>query len=166
MTAGATFEVIATNTLGSATPSINFTSIPGTYTDLRLVVFAKGDGSSYVSIDLRFNSATSGYSYTSITGSGSAATSSYNTSAGRIYLSNNLPPSGSQLLTADIFSYAGSTYKTSLMEMNADDNGSGSVFRQVALFSSTSVISSINLIGGGGNIGSGTTATLYGILKA
>jgi hypothetical protein len=36
-----TYEPIATTTLGTAAASITFSSIPATYTDLRLVVMCK-----------------------------------------------------------------------------------------------------------------------------
>ena len=39
----ATYEPIATTTLGSAATNITFSSIPATYTDLRLVLVARSD---------------------------------------------------------------------------------------------------------------------------
>jgi hypothetical protein len=66
-----------------------------------------------------------------------------------------------------MFSYAGSTFKSCLVERNADFNGSGQVARQVGLWRSTSAITSISLFDPFGNgYGTGTIATLYGILKA
>ena len=44
MAAGATYEPIETQTLGSAAPSVTFSSIVGTYTDLRIVVAAGNGG--------------------------------------------------------------------------------------------------------------------------
>jgi hypothetical protein len=70
------------------------------------------------------------------------------------------------LITADLFSYAGSTFKTVLATNSQDYNGSGNVGRTVALWRSTSAISTILLYTNAGNFNAGTTATLYGILKA
>jgi hypothetical protein len=66
----------------------------------------------------------------------------------------------------DIFSYAGSTYKTVLMDLCRDLNGSGQVSRMVGTWRSTSAITSVGLYLSTGNFEIGTTATLYGIKKA
>jgi hypothetical protein len=73
------------------------------------------------------------------------------------------------MVTMDILSYRGSTFKTSLNTATNDKNGSGIVLRNVGLWRSTSAITSITLLdtyGGGGQFDVGTTATLYGILRA
>jgi hypothetical protein len=160
---------IATTTLSSTATSITFSSIPSTYTDLRLVVV--GVASSGVAMCLRFNSDSgSNYSQTYLYGDGSTAASGRNTSLTRVNLTqvtnfgqNALP----QLVTADIFSYASSTYKTFLNTEAADQNGGGfaSTVSQVSLWRSTSAIDNIYLYNdGSGNYAAGTTATLYGIL--
>jgi hypothetical protein len=160
----ATYEPIATQTLGSDTADITFTSIPSTYTDLRLVTTILGTGE----LRLQFNGDTStNYSYTFIAGDGSSATSSYNVNYSYItptYSGNSttIP----ELYTADIFSYAGSTYKTSLLTEQADKNGSGAVSRTVALWRSTSAINSIKIYPSSTTLRVGTTATLYGIKAA
>jgi hypothetical protein len=68
--------------------------------------------------------------------------------------------------TLDIFSYAGSTFKTTLYTASGDKNGSGAVERGVALYRSTSAINRVDLFGWTGNLATGTTATLYGIKNA
>ena len=71
----ATYEPIATTTLGSAVNSFTFSSIPNTYTDLVLVVVVPTAASSGT-FGLRFNSDTaSNYSHTTLSGNGSSAVS-------------------------------------------------------------------------------------------
>ena len=169
MAAGATYEPIATTTLGSAASSIIFSSIPSTYTDLRLVLVAGGTPSASGACEIRFNSDTAtNYSQTYITGTGSAASSSRFTSRSFIFLAvYDVLYTTPQLLTADIFGYAGSTYKTCLTTQNADLNGSGDVSATVGLWRSTAAINRIDLITDAGvSFTTGTTATLYGIKAA
>jgi hypothetical protein len=164
----ATYEKIATTTLGSATSSISFGSISSAYTDLRLSVVLKN-----VSSDnpiLRLNSDTgSNYSRVTIRGTGSAASSSNSASVGSINLGYNFHGASAQFAfyTIDLFAYTGSAFKTLLFTSSEDENGSGNVLRGVGLYRSTSVISTITLSNfSGNNFDTGTTATLYGILKA
>ena len=161
----ATYEKIATTTLGSATTSITFSSIPGTYTDLRLVIVNQVSAGAQ-SIAIRFNSDTgTNYSTTWLTGDGASASSSRTTSltslSGMRARSENIG-----FGTMDIFSYAGSTKKTSLITSSNDLNGSGEIYTIVGLWNSTSAITNIELFVSSRNFNIGTTATLYGILKA
>ena len=164
----ATYEKIATTTLGSAQSTITFGSIPATYTDLRLVVVGTIANAGY-DVVMRLNSDTgSNYSFTYLGGTGSAANSGRGTSTTNIQLnagagwSTTIP----SMAAVDIFSYAGSTYKTILNLLSNDQNGSGSVNAIVGLWRSTSAITSVSVIGSSTNLQTGTTATLYGILKA
>ena len=166
----ATYEPIATTTLGSAASTITLSSIPATYTDLRLVVTGAAT-SVGIYLNARFNSDSgTNYSVTSLLGTGASAISGRTTSAAQMLLSTNqLTTTNPSMVTMDIFSYAGSTYKTSLNTASNDKNGSGITLRNVGLWRSTSAITSITLLdtyGGGGQFDAGTTATLYGILKA
>ena len=167
----ATYEKIATTTLGSNAASITLSSIPATYTDLRLIITAK-NVSSGDDIQLQFNGDTAtNYSYTNLTGDGASATSSRSTSNTRIYATagGNMSTTNFGLATIDIFSYAGSTFKTCLIMGSFDNNGSGWTEADVGLWRSTSAINSIYIFSGGTAatfFSTGTTATLYGILKA
>jgi len=160
-----TYDKIATTTLSSASADITFTSIASTWTDIRAVLVNKGGTAG---CRLQFNSDTAtNYSTISLIGTGSAAASAVATSGDRISLEYyGMNASTPSMYTADIFSYAGSTYKTVLGTAAEDYNGSGSTSVRVGLWRSTSAITTIKLFTVGTAFQSGTTATLYGILKA
>ena len=164
-----TYDKIATTTLGSAASSIDFTSIAATYTDLRIVLVATSSVNGQ-NLYLRFNSdSATNYSNTYLVGDGATTISGTTTSAaqinctgGTVGISSTVP----HLFAINVFSYAGSTNKTALINTNQDRNGTGSVGNVVGLWRSTSAITSVNLLPQSGNFAIGTTATLYGILKA
>lgn len=163
----ATYEPIATTTLGTAASTITFSSIPATYTDLRVVL--AGTASASVSPEMRFNSDTgSNYSLTTLQGNGASASSSSASNQTRIYLGydSSMSTTVPTMFTADIFSYAGSTNKTALATGTADKNGSGNVERIVGLWRNTSAITTVAVLVTSQTFSVGTTATLYGILKA
>lgn len=161
----ATYEPIATTTLGSAASTITFSSIGSGYTDLRLVLVGNSTPSTSA-FRFKINAATTGYSVTVLSGDGATATSSRSTSQtqGNLATMQTTPC----LLQMDLFSYAGSTNKTILTSWSADLNGSGTVDRRIHLYQSTSAITQIELYltTASQNFATGTTATLYGILKA
>lgn len=162
-----TYEPIATQTLGSAAASITFSSISSAYTDLRLAIvgrYTSGGGNTRI----RFNGDTaSNYSSTRIAGDGTSASSDRLTNQTFQRLSFNGNSSTiPDFLTVDVFSYAGSTFKTSLITSSEDYNGSGVVIRAVGLYRSTSAISSIEISLDSSTFATGTTATLYGIKNA
>jgi hypothetical protein len=163
----ATYEPIATTTLGSAASSISFSSIPGTYTDLRMVLVGTGTTNNTYFL-YRFNSDSSSlYSTTRLSGNGSTTRSIRNSGTGLLVtyealLSDTIP----SMWTLDVFSYAGSTNKTALATISADRNGSGQTEMAVGLYRSTTAISSVSAVMNSSTFAAGTTATLYGILKA
>jgi hypothetical protein len=169
----ATYEPIATTTLGSATASITFSTIPATYTDLRIVFVGKSaaGGSAVENFGVQFNSDTgTNYSRTRLSGDGSAAASARGTNNVALIFTEALAGSTAtspSYVAFDVFSYAGSTNKTVLAESSLDQNGSGTVARNVGLWRSTAAITTIKVYDyGGNNLAIGTTATLYGIKNA
>lgn len=162
----ATYEKIATTTLGSASATITFSSISSAYTDLVLVFV--GSGASGGRYRLRFNGDTAtNYSSTIISGDGTTAGSTRYTSLDGIESGYNIGTTNRTFISCDIFSYAGSTNKIALLTYSNDQNGSGQTQRTVGLWRNTAAITSVGLdIIGGINFTTGTTATLYGILKA
>lgn len=168
MAAGATYEPIATTTLGSAASTITFSSIPSTYTDLRVVLVARGTATTYPQWILN-NDATALYSRTELTGNGTAASSTRGSANSAFYVPNAALPTAANtfdLITADIFSYAGSTFKTVLFTDSTDLNGSGEVAAIVGLYRSTTAISRVDIQAGASTFAAGTTATIYGIKAA
>jgi hypothetical protein len=161
-----TYEKIQSTTLGSATATITFNSISSAYTDLRLVLVASG--SSNFNYNITYNNDSSAlYSTTVLRADGASAYSDRNSGETKIpltfYANYGTTPF---LLTLDLFSYAGSTFKTALITQSNDRNGSGSVEQTVALYRSTTAISRIDLNSGAPYFNTGTIATIYGILKA
>jgi hypothetical protein len=67
--------------------------------------------------------------------------------------------------SVDVFSYAGSTYKTCLISASEDANGSGYTAATVGLWSSTAAINRLDITIGG-TFSVGTMATIYGIKAA
>ena len=166
----ATYEPIATTTLGSAASSITFSSIPSTYTDLRLVIVGSGSTAGSAFYGFRFNNDSgANYSVTSIYGTGSSAASLRYTSENSGYIDPvSQIPSTITMGVMNVFSYAGSANKTVLTEYNADVNGSGGIVeRSVNLWNSTAAINTITILSrSAATYAAGTTATLYGIKNA
>lgn len=159
---------IATTTLGSAASSITFSSISSAYTDLRIVIpFFKETATSQTSLVVQFNSDTgTNYSFTSVSGNGTSASSTRSSNDNYIFANFMTDATSTYpcFTTVDVFSYAGSKFKSVLATGSSDKNGSGSVERIVGLWRSTSAINTIKLQSQIGNFAAGTTATLYGIL--
>ena len=158
-----TYEPIQTQTLDSATSTITFSSIPATYTDIRLVLVTQN--TTGTNLNMRFNSNSSTlYSNTTLFGANSERAS--NQTAFQV----GNPQSSStnwRLFEIDIFNYTGSTFKTQLTSANLDNNdGNSNIRRIVGLWRSTSAITALSLFWDSGNHSVGTTATLYGIKNA
>jgi len=164
----ATYEPIATTTLGSANATITFSSITSNYTDLRLILTGSVTSGTIIP-NMTFNGVTTTtYSYTNLSGNGTSASTANTSSQSKIDLGYQTGFSSGTISTiaVDIFSYAGSTNKTSLIATSMDKNGSGAVERLVALWRNTAAITSITLTSPAGTFATGTTATIYGIKKA
>ena len=85
-----TYEPIATTTLGTSASSVTFSTIPGTYTDLVLVV--AGTSAATNGNEMQFNGDTgNNYSFTLLYGTGSAAVSSRNSNISLLMLGAQIP---------------------------------------------------------------------------
>lgn len=72
--ANPTYVLIANQVLSSSSPSITFSAIPGTYTDLKIIFTARENSSGdYVRLGIAFNGINTGFSGILLTGSGSSA---------------------------------------------------------------------------------------------
>jgi hypothetical protein len=161
MAAGSTYTPIATTTLGSATGTVTFSSISGSYTDLILVCSVIGNGST----NLRFtvnNDSGSNYSGTYMYGNGSSAGSGRTTSQTYALAYGSGIDKGSFVLHFQNYSNT-TTNKTILCR---GDDASNQTNAWVDLWRSTAAINRIDLSGGGNNYSAGSTFTLYGIAAA
>jgi hypothetical protein len=159
----ATYEPIATNTLGSATATVTVSSIPSTYTDLILVAVFGNSANSNKDIRWTFNGDTAtNYSNTFLYGTGTSAASARDSSAtaNRISGSSNNTPVSPIVL--QINNYVNSTtYKTSLCRNAAS---AWNTTASVGLWRNTAAITSISLTNeSAANFVIGSTFTLYGI---
>jgi hypothetical protein len=166
-----TYEPIATTTLGALATTITFSSIPATYTDLRVVWIGKSETGT-PDLRIRYNNDTaSNYSNTGVWGDGSAAYSFRQTSQtsfilefGSTTVTNATVPT---LREIDVFNYTStSVFKTALAKTSGDLNGSGGAGGAVGLWRNTAAINRIDLNTGTTNMAIGTIATLYGIKNA
>lgn len=164
----ATYEPIATVAGNGTAATITFSSIPATYTDLRLVIVCTT--ASIATVNIQFNSDTAtNYSQTTFYGNGSSALTFRLTSQAQIALTaaGNTSTTVPHFYTMDVLSYAGSTNKTALCTEAMDENGSGNVSNSVGLWRNTAAITQIDIKAGGVRYYStGSTFTLYGIKKA
>lgn len=168
------YDSISTITVGSGgSATIDFTSIPDTYTHLQIRAIAKtaaaGDG-----IRVRLNNDSgSNYAYHLIYGTGSSAATAAGTS-------QTIAPIGDATYSGtnanifsvnviDILDYANTNkYKTIRGLAGYDLNGSGEVRFSSALWMSTSAVNQITFYnaGGTGDYQQYTTFALYGIKVA
>jgi len=172
--AGATlpgdFESIATITAGSAVASIEFTSIPATYTHLQIrgIVRSTPVGAAD-EIRIQFNSdTTTNYSTHQLFGDGGAAGAGNDVSFTYMYgiytvagsgLTNNF---GAAVF--DILDYANTNkYKTLRTLAGYDNNGSGYVLYRSGNWRSTSAITSIKLSNAVPSLAQYSSFALYGV---
>ena len=162
-----TYEPIATTTLSSVATSFTFSSIPSTYTDLKVVIFAKSSGTSDYGLRAYINGDTgSNYSETSLQGYGSAVSQQLSNNT-QMNITNVYGYSNEgALATIDFLSYSGATYKTALVSIANDQNGSGAAELSAHLWRNTAAVNSLNFWAASNDFAAGTSATLYGILKA
>ena len=166
-----TYEKIATTTLGSATGTVTFSSIPGTYTDLVIVGFASNSSADAATTGyMRFNGDSgNNYSdtlaYTESTGPNSFQNSNAN-SIGLWTIMGNTDTNRKSTMLINVNNYSNSTtYKTSLYRIGTPTSSTGWTNMDIGLWRNTAAITSI-LLGGGTDWLSNTTFTLYGIKAA
>jgi hypothetical protein len=165
MAAGATYEPIATTTLGSTAASYTFSSIPGTYTDLIIITNVKSPTTGNMFIQFNGDTATN-YSRTVLAGNGTSAVSARNSTIAKIYCDYfgyfNTGFDNTKIIQIQNYSNT-TTFKTSLIRSGAAATGTDAI---VGLWRSTSAITSIRLDSDGANFSTGSTFTLYGIAAA
>ena len=161
-----TYEAIATVTVTGATAAtIGFTSIPGTYTDLKLVFSTRVDvGGGQNGFYISLNSSTANFTAKQIQGDGSSAASfSITRFAG---YSNATGGTANTFSNGELYfpNYASSNYKSFSGDAAQDNNQTTAYLLLGAhLWSDSAAITSITLTPDTANFVQYSTATLYGI---
>lgn len=158
----ATYESLATTTLGSNQATVTLSSIPATYTDLVLVVDATitSGGDNFL---LNFNNDTStNYSVIRFDGNGSTVSST------RAFNQTVLQCAGvgttSQNIIVNIHNYSSTnTHKSTITRYN---DAGGSTCLRLNSWRNTAAINSILISTSGSTFATGSVFTLYGIKAA
>jgi hypothetical protein len=163
-----TFVKISTVTVGSGgAASIDFTSIPQTYTDLKIVLSARTDrAAAQDGLLVKLNDSTTSFTYRNLIGDGSAASSASASTA------TALRATGATA-TASVFSngeyylpnYTSANNKSYSTDNVLENNATTTTLNLYAgLWSNTSAVTSISIVSeNSANFVQYTTATLYGI---
>jgi len=160
----ATYEPIATQTLGSTASQVTFSSIPSTYTDFVLVSAPIGTGDAQMFI--RFNNdSSSSYGYVLMASNGSSVvpyTTGPVVNIGTDYFFSITTSGGITLI--NVMNYANTTtYKTALIRAN---NATKSTITNVGTWQNTSAINRIDLFATSASFAAGSVFTIYGIKAA
>jgi hypothetical protein len=169
-----TFTLIASYTVGAGgAASIDFTSIPSTYTDLQILVSARTSNAAITDdFYLKFNNdTTNSYSFRTLLGTGATAASQNgsNTFGQYIGVLDGANATASTFVNASIYvpNYAGSTLKSTSVDIVSENNATTAYATLVAnLWNSTAAINRVTLFAGYANFAQHSTAYLYGVKNA
>jgi hypothetical protein len=161
-----TFEKIASVTVGSGgAASIDFTSIPATYTDL-CVKYSLRSTTSQDWCRLTFNGSSSNWTTRFVRGSGSSADSETSSNNDFSVYMNSANFTASTFSNTDLYipNYAGSTNKSLSQDTVTENNATLAYALMFALlWSDSSAINRITVTAKTGSLAQYSTATLYGI---
>jgi len=166
----ATYTALATVEVGSGgAASMDFTSIPATYTDLCILVSARtalADPTGTLAFTI--NGSTSGYTNRNLYGDGSSVGSFYDNTTNKAWagIITGANATANTFGSAFIYipNYAGSNNKSFNSDVVMENNATLSyAVINAGLWSNTAAITSIELNGNGYNFAQYSTATLYGI---
>lgn len=172
ITATSAMDALGVYEVGIEAPtSINFTSIPQTYTHLQMRVFVKNtvSGSTVDNLTMSLNNVTTGSLYSGhyLRGDGSSTGSSIGYSNLNNFFTAAWAPAASPSSTfgvgiIDILDYAQtSTFKTIMSLSGADNNSSGTVSLSSGTLRSGDAVTSIQLFGA--TFAQYTSVALYGV---
>ena len=167
-----TFELISAVTVGSGgASSIDFTSIPSTYTDLCLKVSVRSSVAAvYDNLLVKINSVTTSQSNRSILGVGSGTPSSVSDTPiyGLMVVGANATSTTFSNVDIYIPNYASSTTNKSLsIDGVTENNATAAGATLIAgLYASNTAVSSIVLAPNSGTFSQYSTAYLYGVKNA
>jgi hypothetical protein len=166
-----TYDLISTLTSTGSSTVLSFTSIPATYTDLRLSIRPSASGLSTSKITIN-NVTSADYSYINLNAgrsgfgdSRAAGDTKLTLQAGSASYTLNNPDVNTFYM--DFIRYADTTvFKTIITYLGYDRGDGGQVGQFVCMWNFTTAINRIDFILDSNTLNSATTATLYGIKKA
>ena len=164
-----TYTLISSVTVGAGgASSIDFTSIPATYTDLKLVASIRNV--SYRQTIIKFNNSSANFTLKMLLGNGASAVS-YDQAAFGYNMTGYVPLDGTD--TANTFgswelylpNYTSSNYKSGSFDVVSENNGTTAYANMEAgLWSQTAAINQLTILPYGSvNFVQYSTAYLYGI---
>lgn len=163
-----TMELIAHQELGSAAANITFSSIPQTYTDLMLLISPQITAQNYVFVNV--NGSSANHTFRNLINElgtvDSYTESAYGVNAfpvGPMFSQNGSIPSNVAVYFPN---YTSSNAKTVTADFVSEANSANVIGGILAgLWNNTAAITSLVLALSTGNIGAGSSATLYGIRR-
>lgn len=168
-----TYTLIASNVLSASAASVTFSAIPATYTDLVVRITGRCDrGATRSNLGIKLNSATTNYSDTYVGTNTSGAAFSGRVAIGALtYQFIGIIPAANA--TANTFgsaeyylpNYAGSANKAASTFGVYENNSTtdAQILAMADLYSSTTAITSLEVVDTQGNFVSGSSFYLYGI---
>lgn len=163
MPASATYDSLATTTVGSATSSIVFSGISQAFTDLVVVIMSRTQGGGADSVGIRLNG-DSGTNYNYRVGAGNGSTTS--TALGTNETSLRVGPQyGTQgTITAQIMGYSATNMWKPCIARNI--NGNNQVGMTIATWRSTAAVTSVTVVSLFDQFATGSVVSIYGIAAA
>jgi hypothetical protein len=160
---------VSVGVLGAA--NMEFTSIPSTYTDLKVLLSHRSSGaygaqSSYLNMNI--NGVGTNRSFRVVEGFSGTTAGSNNGTNTRVAYTQGTTSTASTFSSTDIYipNYAGSSNKSFSVDSVTETNSASADSNLWAcLWSQTAAITSLTFTVDSGNFTQYSTATLYGILK-
>lgn len=162
-------SLISTVTVGAGgAASIDFTSIPGTFTDLMLTYSLRTTQATVsTSVTLTLNSSASNFTMRGLYGNGSTATAFTGTTYAGEACGANATASTFSNNSLYISNYSGNLNKPYCIDSVSESNTATSTITMIdsGLWSITSAITALSIVASSGTFVQYSTASLYGITK-
>jgi len=166
-----TFELISSVTVGAGgAASIDFTSIPTTYTDLCVKLSSRAASGGAVDVLIQFNTDTTSGNYSQRQLQGNGASVSSGTGNQQSATSNGASDTASTFASSEIYvpNYLSATTKSFATDSVTENNGTTAYATlRAGLWSGTAAINAIKLTHNGGtSFAQYSTAYIYGVKNA
>ncbi len=165
-------QLISQQVLVGTISSVTFSSIPQTFTNLRLIIAARSDGtgaSGYDNALMQFNGVTTGYTWSTIwVTQGGAVTTTGGTAQSAMQCAeiwnSHFGTAGRGIVTIDIPNYSSASGLKSMQSQTAASDGGAAGIQQIysGCSGTTAAITSITVAMGTGNFIAPSMFSLYG----